>query len=170
MDVRIVRNSLSAPYSVQMVYSYKGLMYIGAPPFETCGVVFPKLGDETYQRFFSIHNGFFREGEVGIFPYRYLARAQHLLREELLGKGKIVREDNCSSLGIFPFYAQYGVADCRCFIIDTKIQQYFPSYNVCLDNQSQFLYGKLSFPEIGSDDHYHTFLLWLEQYLLGQKT
>lgn len=170
MDVRIVRNSLSDPYSVQMVYNYNDVVYVGAPPFKTSGTVFPKLGDETYQRFFSIHNGFAREGELGIFPYRYLAKAQYLLREKLLEMGKISHEDNCSSLGIFPFYAQYDVANCRCFIIDSKIRQYFSSYNVHLDNQSQFHYGKFVLPETSSDNHYHTFLLWLEQYLLYQKT
>ncbi|CRI74574.1 putative cytosolic protein [Chlamydia trachomatis] len=169
MDVRITRNSLSAPYDVQMVYSYKGIVYLGAPPFETVGVVFPKLGDETYRHFFSIHNGFSREGEIGIFPYRYLAQAQYLLREDLLSRGKISLEDNCSSLGIFPFYAQYDIADSRCFIIDAKIRQYFPSYNVRLDNQSLFPHGKIAISEMLSDSHYHTFLLWLEQYLLSQK-
>lgn len=134
------------------------------------GVVFPRLGDETYQRFFSIHNGFFREGELGIFPYRYLAKAQHLLREELLREGKVSSEDNCSSLGIFPFYTQKSIANCRCFIIDAKLRQYFSSYNVRLGSQSLFPYGKFAFSDTFSENDYPSFLLWLEQHLLYQKT
>lgn len=67
MDVRITRNSLSAPYDVQMVYSYKGIVYLGAPPFETVGVVFPKLGDETYHHFFLSIMDFLEKGRLVFF-------------------------------------------------------------------------------------------------------
>lgn len=169
LDVYVYRYA-SGPYHVRMFYTFNHGRYgfQGNPPLiDTENLFFPNLGDRDYIRFFSIHNGFGKWEDEGIFSYRSLARAQYKLRELLVHLEKISPEDNCASLGLFPFYGYAAPFTYQCFLVDNEVRRGFPSPNILLSEES-LAYRNLESLELLylTTSQYSSFLLWLENYLL----
>lgn len=170
LDIYVYRYA-NEPYQVRMFYTFDhgNHGFQGNPPLlETEGLVFPNLGDCDYIRFFSIHNGFGKWEDEGIFSYRSLARVQYKLREMLLRLDKISPEDSCASLGIFPFYGYEEPLAYQCFLVDSEVRRGFSSPNVLL-SESSLVHRNLESLELLhlTTSQYSSFLLWLENYLLA---
>ncbi|ANH78193.1 hypothetical protein [Candidatus Chlamydia sanziniae] len=161
------------PYDVKMFYSFCDgrCGFQGAPPLaQSEGRWFPPLGDSLYERFFTIHNGFGKWEDEGIFPYRSLARVQQQLRQQLVELNKVRSEENCYSLGLFPFYGYEEPFTYQCFLFDPEIRRDLSSPNLFLGEES-LKHRSLENIELLhlTASHYPSFLSWLENYLHSEE-
>ncbi|SPN73215.1 hypothetical protein C10C_0024 [Chlamydia serpentis] len=157
------------PYQVKMFYIFRDARcgFQGEPPFlDSLGSRLPPLGDNHYQKFFSIHNGFGKWEDEGIFPLRSLAKVQQQLRQQLVLLNKVHPEENCYSLGVFPFYGYEEPFTYQCFLFDPEIRRDLPSPNVFL-NEESLKHRSLEAIELFhlTTSYYSSFLSWLENYL-----
>ncbi|WP_348663886.1 hypothetical protein [Chlamydia vaughanii] len=172
LDVYIYR-SANEPYEAKMLYTFGDgrCGFQGGPPLlETEGLCFPSLGDDDYSRFFTIHNGFGKCEDEGVFPYRSLAKVQHKLRELLIRLEKISPEEDCTSVGIFPFYGYEEPLTYQCFFFDCEVRRDYPSPNVLL-SEGSLIHRNLESIELLhlTTSHYPSFLSWLENYLHSEE-
>ncbi|WP_100934057.1 hypothetical protein [Candidatus Chlamydia corallus] len=162
------------PYQVKMFYVFRDgrCGFQGEPPL----VDFlghrrlPPLGDNHYEQFFSIHNGFGKWEDEGVFPVRSLAKVQQKLRQQLVALNKMQAEENCYSLGIFPFYGYEEPFAYQCFFFDPEIRRDLPSPNIFL-NEESLEHRSLETIELLhlTKSYYTSFLSWLENYLHSEE-
>ncbi|EPP34333.1 hypothetical protein CP10139811_0341 [Chlamydia ibidis] len=168
IDVYVYRTS-KGPYSVKMLYTFVDgrCSFQGSPPLsETTNLCLPILGDDHYHRFFTIHNGFGKWEDGGIFSYRALAKVQHKLRNYLIHMNKISPEEDCSSLGVFPFYGYEEPCAYQCFLVDPEVRRDFPSLNLLISETSLFKRDLENIEILCSDSRYYpSFITWFENYL-----
>ncbi|AZU10477.1 hypothetical protein [Chlamydia psittaci] len=172
LDVYIYR-SVNEPYGVKMLYTFSDgrCGFQGEPPLlDMKGYCFPSLGDDGYYKFFTIHNGFGKWEDEGIFSYRSLAKVQHKLQQLLIRLGKIPHDDDCASLGIFPFYGYEEPLTYQCFLFDPEVRRDFPSPNVLLSTESlqHRTLGSIELLHL-TTSHYPSFISWLENYLHSEE-
>lgn len=171
INVYIFRRA-QGPYCVKMCYTFgdgrQGFQ--GELPLtDTQGLCFPRLGDDSYSRFFTIHNGFGKFEHEGIFSYRSLARVQSQLRDLLIRLEKISREEDCFSLGIFPFYGYREPLTYQCFLSDGEIRRHFSSPNILLSEDNLCDTGFDVIERLHPSNHYCSFLAWMENYLHSEE-
>lgn len=172
IQVYVYREHKTGAYEIKMVYMVQGShthFYGSLPLLSLEGGSLPCLGDASYYKFFSIHNGFGRCNDEGILSYRHLARAQYKLRKHLLHFKYIDPEETCSSLGLFPFYGGEHLFTYQCFICDPELQRGQSSPNILLNIMDEKLLKNqgLRFIELShlTATRYSSFLSWLDSYL-----
>lgn len=171
IQIYIYRKHRTSSYEIKMVYIGldSHMHFYGNPPSLSLeGVSLPRLGDDCYYHFFSIHNGFGRDNDEGILSCKHLARAQYKLRTYLLQSQCIDAEDTCSSLGLFPFYGSERLFTYQCFICDLELQRGQTSPNILfniLDRAEEKSVDAFIDLSHLTATRYPSFLLWLNTYL-----
>ncbi len=168
LEVYLCRTA-QGPFDVKMLYIFQEerCCFQGEPPLMDLDErSFPLLRDDHYRRFFSVHNGFSKLEDEGILSYRSLAKVQQKLRQQLVKLGYIYPENDCCSLGLFPFYGYEEPLTYQCFLLDPEICGNFSSPSIIIGEQERDCFGIENLEVLQlKTGFFPSFLSWLEAYL-----
>lgn len=170
IGIFLVRKEVDPDYQCHFIYSldddhtfYKAGPSADLQFLERLKGQFQESLPQDYINFFKIHDGFAKDGDLGLIPSRELLKERRTLQAKIQHLNGLFQEKKIDPEGLIPFYKTFGLDIYQCFIRDWYPEKemgntlfslnegYISDYNDSLSRSKN-----LAFP---------TFLDWLMFYM-----